>query len=286
MRSFDFWTDRTVPGRDPWKPTVRQKRVMDRPLVRSIARGSLSDRSDVEVAVALARFAHEEFEDFATDGADIEQDDSIAVIRALMAVLERLGISTFDPPFRDFEMFKKYWKREGMAGSGGWDKRRRCLEEHFGPLHEVLAAREAGSISSTLATAVSSDPVTGWSRVDEEISELRRHFESASSPQDYSNVGNDCVSTLEALSAAAYDHSVHQLDDEPAPPVANTKTRLDRVIEVDLAGNAELRKLARASIEAAQAVKHRRKTTTRMDAGISADAVILLAHILRRIREV
>ena len=197
-----------------------------------------------------------------------------------------MDISVFDPPFRDFEGFRTYWKREGMAGSGGWDKRRRCLEEHFEPLHEVLAELEAGSISSTLATAVSPGPLTGWPRVDEEISELRRHFEAASSAQDFSNIGNDCVSMLEALSAVAYDHSVHQLDDDPEPPVANTKTRLDRVIEVDLAGKTELRRLARASIEAAQAVKHRRKTTTRMEAGISADAVILLAHILRRIREV
>ncbi|MDV6310024.1 hypothetical protein [Gordonia amicalis] len=238
------------------------------------------------MAVALARFAHEEFEDFATGGADIEQTDSIDVIRALVAVLARLDISTFDPPFRDFEMFQKYWKREGMAGSGGYDKRRRCLEEHFEPLHEVLAAREAGSISSTLATAVSSDPVTGWPLVDEELSELRRHFESASSPQDYSNIGNDCVSTLEALSAVAYDHSLHQLDDEPEPPVDKTKIRLARVIEVELADNEELRKLARATVDAAQAVKHRRKAMSEVAAGISADAVILLAHILRRIREV
>ncbi|ETA07552.1 hypothetical protein BJF87_12340 [Gordonia sp. CNJ-863] len=60
MRSVDFWTDRTVPGRDPWKGTVRQKRVMDHLLVRRIASGTLPDRSDIEVAVALARFAHEE----------------------------------------------------------------------------------------------------------------------------------------------------------------------------------------------------------------------------------
>jgi len=284
MRSFDFWTDRTTSGRDPWKTKPRRKRVVDRKLLRRSTSGPLPDHSDVEVAVALARFAHEEFETFGTTGAtDLDQGQSILVIDALRAVLARLDISVFDPPFRDFEGFRKYWKRAGMANS--YDKRRRCLEEHFEPLHEVLAEREAGSMSSTLATAVSPGPVTGWSRVDEEISELRRHFESASSPQDYSNVGNDCVSTLEALSAAAYDHSAHQLDDKPEPPVANTKVRLERVIEVDLAGNVELRRLARATIESAQAVKHRRKTTTRTEAGISADAVILLAHILRRVRE-
>ena len=170
MRSFDFWTDRTTSGRDPWKTAPRRKRVVDRKLLRRITTGPLPDHTDVEVAVALARFAHEEFETFGTtEATDLDQGQSILVIDALRAVLARLDISVFDPPFRDFEGFRTYWKREGMAGSGGWDKRRRCLEEHFEPLHEELAERAPGSISSTLATAVSPGLVTGWPRVDEEI---------------------------------------------------------------------------------------------------------------------
>lgn len=98
-------------------------------------------------------------------------------------------------------------------------------------------------------------------------------------------MGNDCVAILEALSATVYDHSKHQRGDDPAPPVANTKVRLERYVEVELAGaeNAELRKLARATIELAQAVKHRRATVSRTEAGIAADAVILLTNMLRRI---
>lgn len=128
--------------------------------------------------------------------------------------------------------------------------------------------------------------MTGWPRVDEEISELRRHFETASTQQDYSNVGNDCVSLMEALSATVYDHNCHQRSDDAEPPVSSTKIRLERYIEVELVGpdNAELRKLARATIEVAQAVKHRRTTISRTEAGIAADAVILLANMLPRIQ--
>lgn len=99
-------------------------------------------------------------------------------------------------------------------------------------------------------------------------------------------MGNDCVAILEALSATVYDHSKHQRGDDPEPPVASTKVRLERYVEVELAGaeNAELRKLARATIELAQAVKHRRATVSRFEAGIAADAVILLANMLRRIQ--
>ncbi|MDI1288974.1 MAG: hypothetical protein PSX37_03360, partial [bacterium] len=259
-------------------------RSLDEQLLQDIARGPVPQHPDIEVAVALARFAHEEFEGHGTSGARIDQEQSALVVRTLKALLGRLGVTTFDPPFRDFDTFYKYWRRVGATGTGGWQARRDLLDEHFEPLHALLDEREAGSITSALATAISPHTVTGWPRVDEEISELRRHFGSASTQQDYSNVGNDCVAVLEALSAVAYVHARHAAGDEE-PPIASTKSRLDRAIEVDLEGgrNAELRKLARAAIDVAQAAKHRRETVTRTEAGIAADAVILLANILRRI---
>jgi hypothetical protein len=119
-----------------------------------------------------------------------------------------------------------------------------------------------------------------------EISELRRHFLAAHSPQDCPSVGLDCVAVTEALSAQVYDPTRHLGEGEDEPSVANTKVRIGRFIEDAAAGsdNAALRKLARAAIEFAQHVKHS-KTPTRREAGIAADAVILLANILRRLTE-
>lgn len=98
-----------------------------------------------------------------------------------------------------------------------------------------------------------------------------------------SNIGNDCVAILEALSETVYVHDKHKRGEEVEPSIASTKARLDRFIEVELVGsdNAELRKLARAAIEFAQAVKHRRAAVSRTEAGLAADAVILIANILR-----
>jgi hypothetical protein len=75
-------------------------------------------------------------------------------------------------------------------------------------------------------------------------------------------------------------------DGEDEPPVAKTKIRIDRYIEDTVKGpeNAELRKLAKSAIEFAQRVKHS-PTSTRRDAGVAADTVILLANILRRLDE-
>lgn len=84
---------------------------------------------------------------------------------------------------------------------------------------------------------------------------MRRHFRAARTEQDYSNVGNDAVAALEALSAASYEHARHGEPGVDEPPIPSTKARLGRVVEVELPGseNAELRKVVRAAIELAQA---------------------------------
>jgi hypothetical protein len=279
LKSTAFWKQS-----DP--TSLRQVFVLNTALLEQVARGPITSAPDIEVAVALARFVHDEYESFGTNSEHHLTDaGSAMVLRALKAVLKRLGISNFDPPFLDFPSFKSYWKANGASGGGGWQARRNILDADFAPLHKVLDEREAGSITSKLANPISTLQVTGWPRVDEEISELRRHFESASTRQDYSNIGNDVVAVLEALSGAVYNHRVHGRADEPEPPVSNTKNRLDRYIDVSLPGpkNAELRRLARTSIEMAQAVKHRRSTIDQIQAGISADSVILLVNMLRRL---
>lgn len=63
----------------------------------------------------------------------------------------------------------------------------------------------------------------GWAAVDEEISELRRHFLVARTPQDYRAIGNDCVHVTEALSRQVYDASRHLRSGEEEPPADKTK---------------------------------------------------------------
>lgn len=141
-------------------------------------------------------------------------------------------------------------------------------------------------VPSSLAQPVSPRGRTGWAKVDEELTEMRRHFEIARTPQDYRNVGNDPVTVTVALSRQVYDPAKHLRAGEEEPAVGQTKQRLERFVEDALAGkdNAAARRLVRASIEMAQDVKHS-DTPTRRDAGLAADAVILLANLLRRLDE-
>jgi hypothetical protein len=279
VRQEDFYVELEAP--DPWGA---HKRVLDEDLIERIFTGT-DTRPDTDVAVPLARLVHDEFEAYGTDGSqNVTEAQSRGVMSALRAVLGRIGVD-FSPPFSNFPDFRSYWRRNGAAGTGGWQARRDILAELLNPIHDQLADLQAGALRSVLAQPITTHPRTGWTRVDDEIAELRRHFQGARTPQDYRNVGNDCVIVLERLSEAAYVESRHRRPGEELPPVAKTKDRLDRVVEVDLAGsaNTELRKLVRAAIEQAQSVKHR--TPNRRQAGIAADSVILLANIFRRLVE-
>ena len=278
MRPDDFYLDDAGPN-----VFGLSSRHLNLALLDQLRRGPVADREDVEVAVPLARLIHDDLERYGTDGGqEMTEQQMREALLALRAVLDRLGIAGFDVPFRDFSTFRGWWLRNDARGS--WQARRDLLSGVFDVLHDQLAQMEQRALTSSLVEPISPHPRTGWSGVDTEISELRRHFLSARTSQDYRNIGLDCVSVTEAVSRQVYDPATHLREGEAEPPVANTKQRLDRFVEDALPGseNAALRKLARSAIEFAQHVKHS-TTPTRREAGIAADAVIQLANLLRRI---
>jgi hypothetical protein len=274
MRVDDFFVDDPTSGLDG---------ALDFDLLDRLRSAPLLDHSDLEAAIALAQLLDQQFESFGTDSKQTITDaGSREAMRALRAVTSRLNVP-FEPPFRDFPSFRAYWGSHG--GYGSWAARRAMVSEFFGPLHEELERREE-SVLRDLVQPISPGKVTGWPSVDLEIAELRRHFHTATTAQDYRNIGNDVTAVLEALSAAAYDRSRHLFDGETEPKVADTKNRLTRIVEVDCKtqGGAELRRHARSTIELAQAVKHN-PSGARTQAGIAADAAIQLANMIRRIQD-
>lgn len=260
------------------------ERLLNTKLLEEVRAGSHIGHTDVEVAAALLRLAHDELEAYGTDGHQRTDESGIRlVLRTSRLLLERIGVP-FNLPFSDYSTFHSHWMANDAYGS--WQARRDILNKLFEPIHLELARLEDHELGSVLAKPITSHPGTGWARVDTEINEMRRHFGAARSAQDYRNVGNDCVAVLERLSEVLFDPELHLKEGEKAPPVANTKDRLGRFVEHTASGpaNAEIRKVARAAIELAQAIKHQGEPTRR-NAGIAADSVILLANLLRRLAE-
>lgn len=279
MRPDDFFKD----AQDPLG--FGTSRQVDHELLDSLRRGPIEAWDDRELAVALARLVHDDLEAFGTGGGEqLNEAQMRDALLALRAVARRVDLGDMDIPFRDYGTFKSYWLRNDAYGS--WQARRNLLNAIFDPIHDRLIEVETGAVASSLAQPVSPRGRTGWAKVDEELTEMRRHFEIARTPQDYRNVGNDAVTVTEALSRQVYDPDRHLREGEEEPAISKTKQRLERFVE-DASpgrGSATARRLVRASIELAQEVKHS-DTPTRRDAGLAADTVILLANLLRRLDE-
>ena len=254
-------------------------------LVGRLRAGPIEGRTDVEAAKVLAELVHDELIAFGTSGGEkLTDEEMAAALVALRAVTKRLG-AEFNPPYRNFTTFRTFWQRRGASGNGGYQARRDLLEELFGPLHSQLARIEKQAFEA-LVFPVSPHVEVGWPLVDEEVRELRRRFQTASTPQDYRAIGTHCVGVLEALGRTVYDPAKHPRDGETVPPPDKTKARIGRYVEDAVPGseNAELRGVVNKVIELAHQVKHR-PTPSRRDAGIAADSVILLANMLRRLEQ-
>lgn len=251
-------------------------------LLKRVVAGPVEGDDDLETVTSLARLVHGEFMAFGTDRRERLTNEQIAQAhRALRVVLRRHGLE-LKLPWRDFSTFQAYWLENNAKGS--WAARRAILAKFFTPVFEKLGRLEDARLDGLLAEPVTTHHATGWPHVDAELGELKRRFRSAITPQDYRDVGNRAVAVLEALSRAVYVPEKHLRDGETEPTYDKTKQRLGRYVEDSLAGssNSEIRGVTVKVIELAQAVKHA-PAPTRRDAGISADAVILLANILRRV---
>lgn len=281
MISEDFFKDGVVV--EDGYPV--EQRVLNRGLLERIRANAYTDRPDMEVATALLRLAHDELLAFATDRSQRTDDEDMRLIlRTARRLVKRLEVS-FQLPFSDYGSFHAYWEENNCYGS--WAARRGVLRVLFEPVHRELADREDDELEASLAQPITSHSGTGWPEVDKAIKDLRRHFRDARSSLDYRNIGNDCDAVLERLSETLFDPELHLKEREQVPPVSQTKNRIGRFVEVaapDGRTNERIRKLANATIDLAQAVKHNQEGTRR-NAGIAADSVILLANLLRRFAE-
>lgn len=284
ISAADFFA---VASRAPWDgPDTKLDEVFDTPRLQSLIEAPEAGLPDLDVALALMDLVRDDLHLSGTEGGQRIGDADLRIaVRALERTSERAGLS-FKLPFRDHAGWRSYWIRKGASGPGGWQARRDLLSELFDEPYAKMLAAQDRALGATLATAVSPHERLGWPAVDTEIGELRKHFRSATTPQDYRAVGNDCVHVLEALSRQVYRHPEHTPAGDDEPPVAKTKLRFERYIEAKLLGadKAELRKFARATIELAQAVKHG-GAPTRTEAGIVADGIIMLSNMLRRLDE-
>lgn len=253
-------------------------------LIRNLKRGTIPGDDSLATALALTRIVWEEYEAYGTDSSQsISNEESRELLRTLILTLHRQGIN-LQIPWRDFSSFRSYWIAND--GRGSWQARRNIIAQYFGPVRSELEDLEEKTYANELASPVSPRDQLGWTTVDQQIEQLRHRFRTASTTVDYKDVGNRCVGVLEELSRILYQPEAHCAPDEKPPPVDKTGIRIGAYIDRRLkgSGNEELRGLVKKVSALSHKIKHS-PTADRTTAGIAADAVIMLANILRRLQE-
>jgi hypothetical protein len=236
---------------------------------------------DVEAAEALLDSVSGLMVSVATGGPAIKgvNSDYKREHRALAAVLKRLDINY---PNR----FTDLWRWHGRWSDGSlptYASRRAFISDLFAPVHDALASQ--ADAQRELVEGAEGGP-TGWPGIDKKVARLRRLFREAEDSDGYNAVGLQCVSILTALGHTVFDPARDLPADKSEPGRDDAKARIGyftkRVAKGDRFEN--VRKMVNAAYGQANAAKHRH-TATRVDAGIAANATVLLVSTLRLLVE-
>ncbi len=277
MRAEDFWIyeDEFFGSAEP---------ILNVELLADLRRNPRSLPETASACLALARLTYDEFLEFGTSHNEkLTNTGSQEALRTLTFLARHLGYGSFNPGFQDFDSFRTHWLQNG--GHGSWQARRKMLGDVFSPLISyLLDLEDSHARASDLLEPVTKDFVEGWTRVDEELSALRRHYLTASTVQDFRNVGNDCVAIFTSIANVVYSSDVHSNFEGPWPTENLTILKISRFIETRLPGsqNETLRALVKKVNDVAHSAKHDLDGTA-LKASIAADSVLFLSSAIRKI---
>lgn len=245
-------------------------------VVDAIRRGE-SSMPDVDAAEALVDGIASLMISVATDGPKIKVVDADykREHRALAAVLRRLGI---DYPNKLDDL----WRWHGRWSDGSlptYASRRAFITDLFSPVRQRLMER--ADAAHELAEGVMESP-TGWAAIDQQVARLRRLWRESEDADAYNGVGLQCVKVLTTLGHVVFDPARDLGEEEEEPGRDDAKERIGFFLRRVASGkhNENIRKLVNGAYGQANAAKHRHMAT-RTDAGIAANATVVIVSTLR-----
>ena len=205
----------------------------------------------------------------ATGGAQIGQAQSefAEIYDAVALELSVRGMEN-PLPFRDLWQWYGHWS--STPDMKTWQSRRRYVADLFEPL-----------IKSIQDAPVTEFTATGWKRVDRTVAELRKRLASANTEEQFQAVGLLCREALISLGQTVFESDSHPTVDGVAASDTDAKRMLEAYVVATLGGstNEYIRKHARAAIDLALHLQHRRTAAFR-EAAICVEATISAANLI------
>ena len=120
-----------------------------------------------------------------------------------------------------------------------------------------------------------------WSKVEHSLAEAERQIEEASSEEQFQAIGLLCRETLISLGQVVYNPVSHRTPDGVEPSKTDAKRMLEAYIQHELSGseNQAARKWARASLDLANELQHKRTATFR-DAALCLEATKAVVRLI------
>ena len=121
--------------------------------------------------------------------------------------------------------------------------------------------------------------LTDWERIERSIQEIRVRQSSAKEEEQFQVVGLLCRETIITLAQAVYIADKHPVLDDIKVSKTDAKRMLEAYIAVELTGasNKILRSYARATLDLANVLTHKR-TATKKDAALCSTATLSLIN--------
>jgi hypothetical protein len=198
------------------------------------------------------------------------------VNEAYIARRERIKHDLAERSIRDPNGFTDLWRwyeRWKKGDLPSYQSRRIFIADLYDPLLEQLRGLAAGQLAPP-------EP-TGWPRVDRVISDLRQKVDAAENEEEFQAIGLLCREALISLSQLIYDADRHRTLDGIRASETDAKRMLEAYLAVELAGgpNEEARRHAKAALDLAVALQHRRTATFR-DAALCAEATTAVVNLV------
>ncbi|HEV8361914.1 MAG TPA: hypothetical protein VGQ52_00225 [Gemmatimonadaceae bacterium] len=208
--------------------------------------------------------------DVATGGRRIQEvnDYYRARARRIQAGLKDIGLE--DPnPHADLWDWYNTWS----AKFGTYVERRRYVTELYQPIFDKLLAAPP--------PAVPPREPTGWERVDRTLDKANQAFSIAKNAEDFQAVGLLCREAIISIGQAVYDPATHKTPDGVVPSATDGGRMIEAYLVTALAGgsNEKTRKHARASLELAVELQHKRTADFRA-AAMCLEATSSLINLL------
>ena len=203
----------------------------------------------------------------ATGGAQIQsvQTDYGERFDLVAFELARRGIEN-PLEYRDLWVWIGRWKQPDLPT---YQSRRAFVAEHFSGLMKRIQQGHTPSVE-----------LTGWERVDRAMQEAKSRLLVAKTEEQFQAIGLLCREILISTGQAAFDPMRHPTLDGIRASSTDAKRMLEAYIakELDHAANEYVRKHAKAALDLALNMQHKRTATFR-DTGICLEATSSVVNV-------